>query len=439
MSRVIDYMDEIGLTSIENIKKYFHETEIDVLFTFDEYMQSLVSEDWEIAEYSPYLFSPSLDVSGFGGCAELDCRIKRAERFAKFSCLYSDVVYLFVDSITLPHRTKDIEERQEQYRMGLMRDYAVIFVYSELIKRNVARIVPGHFSVCPDCFNELVKNDNELKIVDSIIEEYTEKVVIEALDYNKKHKLGFLCIKNLPEIFTDHDMHCMVKGRSDVAVLEKLKDFPCRIYDEKYVYEHVKRQIYNSYFTSKFESFMSSTYHSKLVTSRQFDQKLIGSLTDGGIGHTPPPVFDMPFLEKIDSETILKLRESENNIFENYRVALDKATKEYLNKDNLGKENEIYDDIVYPAFVKLDDMFTRIRRNRVIRTIGELAVTASTVTFGVMTSIIPANPIGVITALGSGGALVKQINKVIDNKMTSQDELAAKDMYFLWQLKNKVR
>ena len=49
MSRVIDYMDEIGLTSIENIKKYFHETEIDVLFTFDEYMQSLVSEDWEIS------------------------------------------------------------------------------------------------------------------------------------------------------------------------------------------------------------------------------------------------------------------------------------------------------------------------------------------------------------------------------------------------------
>ena len=80
-------------------------------------------------------------------------------------------------------------------------------------------------------------------------------------------------------------------------------------------------------------------------------------------------------------------------------------------------------------------MFLKICKNRAIRTIGELAVTASTVTFGVMTSIIPANPLGIITALGSGGALVKQINKVIDNKMTSQDELSTQDMYFLWQLK----
>ena len=152
---------------------------------------------------------------------------------------------------------------------------------------------------------------------------------------------------------------------------------------------------------------MSSAYHSKLVTSRQFDHKLIGSLTDGGIGHTPPAVFDMPFLQNVDSETILKLRENENTVFANYRIAMDKATREYLNKGNIGKENEIYDDIVYPAFVKLDDMFLKIRKNRAIRTIGELAVTASTVTFGVMTSIIPANPLGIITALGSGGALVK--------------------------------
>lgn len=61
----------------------------------------------------------------------------------------------------------------------------------------------------------------------------------------------------------------------------------------------------------------------------------------------------------------------------------------------------------------------------------------SSVTLGVMNSIVPANPVGIITALGGAGALVKQINGVIERKLLVENELEAQDFYFLWKLKNK--
>ena len=75
------------------------------------------------------------------------------------------------------------------------------------------------------------------------------------------------------------------------------------------------------------------------------------------------------------------------------RQALDKATKLYVLGQNPVNSKEIYDDIIYPAFIKLDAMFERTKKMRIFKALGELAIISSTVTLGVMTSAIPANPI----------------------------------------------
>ena len=93
---VIDYLYELGLTSLEKIESYFLKTDIDTILSFDEYIGELVYMDWKIAEYSPYSFAPSMEVSGFGGCSEISCKIRRANKFIKFSSLYSDCIYLII-------------------------------------------------------------------------------------------------------------------------------------------------------------------------------------------------------------------------------------------------------------------------------------------------------------------------------------------------------
>ncbi len=107
MSNLILYLKELDLTTPEKIDLYFSKTEIDVLKTFDEYVGELVYQDWEISDYTPYIFSPTQEVAGFGGCSNIKCKINRADRFTKFSSLYSDVIYLYNGSDLLNHLCKN--------------------------------------------------------------------------------------------------------------------------------------------------------------------------------------------------------------------------------------------------------------------------------------------------------------------------------------------
>lgn len=147
-----------------------------------------------------------------------------------------------------------------------------------------------------------------------------------------------------------------------------------------------------------------------------------------------PPVFEMPFLDGVDTQTILNLRESEHDAFNEYRIALDKATYAYMSATQNSEARDIYDDIIYPSFIKLDSMFKRTKRMRVFKNISELLVTSATVTVGVMSSIIPEDPTTIIAAAGGTEALAKYITSAIERKLNAGNEIEKQDFYFLWKL-----
>ena len=153
MSQIIDYLYEVDLTSLDKIRNYFFTNDIDTILSLQEHIGGLAFQDWCIAEYSPYSFAPSMDVSGFGGCSGNSCKIERANKFIKFSSLYSDNIYLIVNSITNPH---PVQSDDDSYRLELINDYSLILLYSDLIRDGIAHIIPAHFSVCPDCFSKHV-------------------------------------------------------------------------------------------------------------------------------------------------------------------------------------------------------------------------------------------------------------------------------------------
>jgi len=205
MSKIIDYLHELNLTSLEKIEHYFIESDIDTILSFDEYIGELAYEDWKIAEYSPYSFAPSMDVSGFGGCSEINCKMRRANKFIKFSSLYSDCIYLIVNSITNPHATDITEENIDNYRDELISDYSLILLYSDLLSDGIARIIPSHFSLCPDCFSKHICNISDFDMLKPLIEEYAAKAIMEATEYFSHRNLSFIRLSNLFELFPDHD------------------------------------------------------------------------------------------------------------------------------------------------------------------------------------------------------------------------------------------
>lgn len=238
-------------------------------------------------------------------------------------------------------------------------------------------------------------------------------------------------------MFPDHDPFMYTHGSESLKHLKTLKSIPSVISDDIFVHEIIKGKVYDQYVTSRFEAFMSSTYQSKLITSKASDKMIIDTISKNTTGTTTAPIFEMPFMGNIDTETILKLREAEHHAFNDYRLALDKAIKLYSTDQKLSDAKEIYDDIIYPAFTKLDAMFDRAKNMRVFKAFGELAIISSTVTLGIMNGIVPANPLGIVAALGGTGVLVNQITGIIERKLHSDNELESKDFYFLWKLKNK--
>lgn len=219
MSKIVEYMNEIGLTNFDNIQDYFFKSNLETIISLHEYLQELAYEDWSISDYSPYSFAPSMELCGFGGCEEYHCKLQRASVFNKFASLYGDTVYFIVNSITNPHIPdfSDDKHKEFEYRYHLMSDCSLIFLYSELIVRNIAKIIPPHFSICPDCFAKCICNEDALLSLNPISQKYSEKAVLEVIEYNSKTKNGCIVIKNLPELFPNHDAYVNVYGEYETS------------------------------------------------------------------------------------------------------------------------------------------------------------------------------------------------------------------------------
>ena len=437
MSKIVEYMNEIGLTNFDNIQDYFFNSNLETIISLHEYLQELAYEDWSISDYSPYSFAPSMELCGFGGCEEYHCKLQRASVFNKFASLYGDTVYFIVNSITNPHIPDFFDDKHNEfeYRYHLMSDCSLIFLYSELIVRNIAKIIPPHFSICPDCFAKCICNEDALLSLNPISQKYSEKAVLEVIEYNSKTKNGCIVIKNLPELFPNHDAYVNVYGEYGTNVMEQIKSFPSIITDKTFLSHFIQRYVEDCYITSRFETFISSAYRSKYITDKPIHKEILS--TNKITASLTPPVFEMPFLENVDTDTILKLRDSEQDSFNEYRIALDKATQAYLATTQTTEASDIYDDIIYPAFVKLDTMFKRSRKMQIFKNIGELLVTSATVTLGVMNSVIPENALAIITAVGGTEAMAKYITSTIERKLTAGNTIENQDFYFLWKLNRK--
>ena len=434
MSKIIDYLYEVGLTSLDKVRDYFLTNDVDTIMSLQEYVGDLAFEDWKIAEYSPYSFAPSMDVSGFGGCTENDCKINRANKFIKFSSLYSDCVYLIVNSVTNPHPIQKIDDSE---RWSLINDYSLILLYSDLIKADIARIIPSHFSVCPDCFSKYVCDINDFSAIEPLIDEYTEKAIMEITAYSNQDNLSLIALRNLPEMFPDHDGFFASRGGAISRLCRKFSSFPHIVSNKKLVRGLIKKHLLDGYVTAKFETFMSSSYQAKYVTSKASDKALIEVKEHRITGTTPPPVFEMPFLENVSSKDVLDLRRAEGEAFNEYRIAMENASKQYLTINSNAEVSDIYDDIIYPAFIKLDAAFNRAKRIHAIKNACALVVTASTVTLGVMNSAIPKDPVSIATAIGGSEVLLSQLGNVVERKLNSGNELERQDFYFLWKLNKK--
>lgn len=138
MSKLIEYLESIEILSQEQLFDYVGNNDIATLNSLVLYIRKLISKDYKLSMYTPFVFVPNGDISGTGGCDEISCRMSRAEKFAVFSALYADKVYIQLQFITSEHyefididEVEQDEELYTNYVMNLLKDLIIILVYSE--------------------------------------------------------------------------------------------------------------------------------------------------------------------------------------------------------------------------------------------------------------------------------------------------------------------
>ncbi|MHB8063571.1 MAG: hypothetical protein ACYDG2_13220 [Ruminiclostridium sp.] len=129
------------------------------------------------------------------------------------------------------------------------------------------------------------------------------------------------------------------------------------------------------------------------------------------------------------------MREIEKELFNKYRIALNRAVEEQTKTTRQTDWLQIYDDILYPAFNELDMKLVQVRSGAFKRTFAAMGILSTVILAGRYSNLVSQNisdtliHIGTSMASAGGNYLLDRNNKM---------DMKNNDFYFLWRLKKDL-
>ncbi len=144
----------------------------------------------------------------------------------------------------------------------------------------------------------------------------------------------------------------------------------------------------------------------------------------------------LPFVESVDAQSLIKLRNSEQEAFILFRAALTKAIEEYKIAGDSFTERDaqaVYADILQPRLASLSAKISKADKSLFKGVVRKIAGWTGAISVGFLTGIF-TTPLAGAAAFGAtkiGAEVIEETMAKSDKKETiSQDEL-----YFLWKVK----
>lgn len=449
MNKLIDYLDSIDILSSERLNEYIWKSDIATLDTLITYMRQLIDEDYETSKYNPFSFIPNGDICGTGGCEEISCRQRRAQKFAVFAALYADKVYIQLEFITNEHYDfYDLDEIQEDeelciyFKLAVLKDLSIILVYKELIENGIVCITPSHKMLCPICFQKEILGENKFD-VDSIKKEYLVKAKVTLRAFDETRHEAQVGIKGIDEFFPDHDLFWTI---TDKESLDKLKYEQVgevirnKEYSEEFAGQFIEEEILSTMYTTKY----CYEQKGKLITNKLSDAMFLAKenqkypIFDMIKYVDMLPEYDLLVTENLQLKDVIRLRQEESEAFNKYRIALNNAVIEQNKTFNITDWNKIYDDIIYPELNNLDLKIKQIKTGRLNRFFGTMVVVGTAIVANKYGNLINPDLFSSVqafgTTIGAAGA-----NFILDKTSMQKSELQNNDYFFLWKLKKKIK
>ncbi len=439
MSKLSEWIKSVSWDDPNQVDDYLSSCSIEEFLNLIEYLRNIIDEDYHHYEYNPYTFLPNNELSGFGGCSEISCKLRRARQFATFSAIYADDVFLQLNYITSEHFSPDsFSDDDTSYFEGLKYlfycDISVILEYLPLIEADIAHIEPVRKTYCPDCFQRALLNQNKSIDISSVKKLVEDKVIIEVIHLDESSNTVVVEIKNIDDFFQGENLIIelnpmiakhMAKEDKKLGVKNKKRPFWIGLINDFVDDEFASSCYYASYCRND---------NAKLITSKPSDC-MFSSIIQGEDVNTVLatfnnlPQYDMPFITNISILDALRLRNIEHESFNRYRSALDKAVKEQCKTNSKVEWKDIYNDILYPEYNKLDLQLKNIKSGAYSKTFGDILLLSGAITGGKLVGFQTFAPLLVTAGIGLGANLIKNVAE-------NTAKMKENDYYYLWRLKN---
>lgn len=349
-------------------------------------------------------------------CANIECRLKKADQLARFAALYGNRVVIINPMPRFPP-----EKLTDEIKEKVVENLRLLYHYKPLLEANIISLTPHSLAFCAEHAREIIALEKQLEqATRAILRKYASKIKIDFEEHGDFTVINY----SGPEILFEHkSSHKVIRG--DASEWKRKKKTTLLVDHVSPVMEDVLRQ--NATAIQHCTNYLTNhELHIELV--RSINNNEVNRYSDAlvkGFSHS------LPFLNNVSLNKLVLLRQKETEAFNVYRDAVAAVLKSVSPLD-AKHFREAFNDQVLPELNKIDLSIKNSRRSIFRSLASDFVVSSAYISIGLFGGIFPPDFGKILIALG-GYKFATSISAKISQMITKPDSIRENKYYFLWK------
>lgn len=387
---------------------------------------------------SLFSFSPSQSLSGGRfPCADINCRLRNAQRLCNFSVMYADNVFV---PFPLNDLLKEAESNSSLDRNLFFDALILIKMYEPLVRAGLLYFQPDLVTTCPSCtvhLNQIQQTfQNRFESIGSpVIQSVLNSLQVYVM---KEGEEVYLKILPCPELGIQESSFIHFRYEVPSVVLSALnKDGIGASLDFESMREiGLAQQIFQE-INDDLSMYNEQNIEAQCsyLTDRPSDLTVLKGMSDSvsfeDISHyriLSQLTHSIPYLANISTEKILKLRKEEGDAFDNYRSSITKAMKS-VKLVTANDYRDFYRDEIQCGINNIQHAVKNAKNTYM----SDALLMAGSICISVAQLGIPPE-LAPVASLASGALGAATVTDIIRKHRENINGTKAMGYYFLWKL-----
>jgi hypothetical protein len=450
MSQVLSIFDTNDLTTAKGAQEFTLNRDIKEITSFVDGVRRAVLDDAHSGarkgagiDNANYL--PSSSLRGDGGCIHWNCRLPKIRAMARYIALYCDQAII---PVTLPPVSEKADRTGELFdRFRLLTVILGIMELRPLLEADLAVLVPEELHLCKEHWDEAVPGHK--RIVRAAQRLASDNIGRFSVTYHPpRGPLGqpFLNYRG-PEEYLEHGEIGTVLDSVPKWIGSPKGTRPLRLTRDT-VRRHglVLRLFFRMANDAILQTYFGAAFDARYVTDSPGEAEFFRLLYGRGelarqtaalcarLAHTVPLMTDVPV------RTILGVRRSEPEAFENYRSTMTEILKKHAGKGRSVSDAEakdIYLDVLKPKLDALQAQASNLRKSQLKRSLLKVAASSALIGLGIYGGVLPSQLADLVKAIG-GFSVAKDLAETLGAIEKNPAEIRNHNLYFLLRLKQET-